>query len=65
MANHGVTAVGPTLPKAFATAEKVEYVARLFYQAKGIGSPVILSAEQMSDVMRQGKTYGQPQKATG
>lgn len=64
MANHGLVAVGPTLPKAFATAEKVEYVARLFYQAKGIGSPVILSAEQMSDVMRQGKTYGQPQTMT-
>lgn len=64
MANHGLAAVGPTLPKAFATAEKVEYVARLFYQAKDIGNPVILSPEQMSDVMRKGKTYGQVQNST-
>ncbi len=59
MANHGLVAVGPTLPNAFAVAENVEFVARLFYQARCIGSPVILNSEQMSDVMRMIKTYGQ------
>jgi L-fuculose-phosphate aldolase len=62
MANHGLVTVGPTLQKAFATAEKVEYVARLYFQAKSIGTPQILDTEQMADVLRQGATYGQSQK---
>ncbi len=59
MANHGIVTVGETIAAAFATAEELELVARLFYQAKCIGQPVILSDEEMSIVLEKFKTYGQ------
>ncbi len=59
MANHGVVTVGNNLPTAFAAAEEIELVARLYYQAKCIGEPVILSNEEMAVVVEKFKTYGQ------
>jgi L-fuculose-phosphate aldolase len=60
LANHGVIAVGPSLNKAFETAELIEYVAQLYFQAKSIGSPKILSDTQMVEVLNKFMTYGQP-----
>ena len=62
MANHGLIAVGPTLPAAFGAAEKVEYVARLYYQARCIGEPVILGTAQMDAVKQHAQGYGQQAK---
>jgi L-fuculose-phosphate aldolase len=59
MANHGVVTVGNNLPSAFAAAEEIELVARLYYQAKCIGEPVILSNQEMAVVVEKFKTYGQ------
>jgi len=59
MANHGVVTIGNNLPTAFAVAEEIELVARLYYQAKCIGEPVILSNEEMAVVVEKFKTYGQ------
>lgn len=59
MANHGVVTVGNNLPTAFAAAEEIELVARLYYQTKCIGEPVILSNEEMAVVVEKFKTYGQ------
>ncbi len=59
MANHGVVAVGADIARAFATAEEIELVARLYYQAKCIGDPVILSKAEMAVVIEKFKTYGQ------
>jgi len=59
MANHGVVTVGNNLPTAFAVAEEIELVARLYYQTKCIGEPVILSNEEMAVVVKKFKTYGQ------
>lgn len=59
MSNHGLVTVGNNLPTAFAAAEEIELVARLYYQAKCIGEPVILSDEEMSVVVKKFKTYGQ------
>jgi len=59
MANHGLVAVGKDIASAFTAAEEIELVARLYYQAKCIGEPVILSDHEMSEVIKKFKTYGQ------
>ncbi len=57
--NHGLVAVGPTLAAAFACAEEVELVARIYYQALSIGEPVILPTDEMSRVSEAFRQYGQ------
>jgi len=64
MGSHGVVTVGPTLAKAFETAEIIEYVARVYYLAKGRGEPTILSDEEMNKVLEKFKTYGQRTEST-
>ncbi len=59
MANHGLVTVGSNLPTAFAAAEEIELVARIYYQTKCIGEPVIIPDEEMSRVMEKFATYGQ------
>ncbi len=59
MQNHGLVTVGANIATAFAAAEEIELVARLYYQTKCIGEPVILSNEQMAVVSEKFKTYGQ------
>jgi L-fuculose-phosphate aldolase len=59
MANHGLVAVGNNIATAFAVAEEIELVARLYYQTRCIGNPVILSDEEMAFVGEKFTTYGQ------
>jgi L-fuculose-phosphate aldolase len=59
LANHGLVAVGANLDTAFAVAEEIELVARIYYQTKCIGEPVILPESEMSRVIRKFATYGQ------
>ena len=59
MANHGLVAVGPSLARAFAVAEEIELVARLYYQALNIGRPKMLSDAEMMRVMEKFKSYGE------
>lgn len=59
MANHGLVTVGKNIDMAFATAEELELVARLYYQTKCIGEPVILTDEEMMIIGELLKTYGQ------
>ena len=59
MSNHGLVVVGKNLPSAFATAEEIELVCRVYYQARCIGDPVILSDGEMATVCEKFKTYGQ------
>jgi L-fuculose-phosphate aldolase len=63
MGSHGVVTVGPSLAKAFETAEVVEYVARVYYLAKGRGEPALLSDEEMSKVLEKFKGYGQSKRS--
>jgi L-fuculose-phosphate aldolase len=58
LANHGLVAIGPNLDTAFAVADEIELVARIFYQTKCIGEPVILPEEEMSRVIQKFATYG-------
>lgn len=59
MANHGIVTVGKTIESAFATAEELELVSRIYYQTKCIGQPAILSDEEMIIIGERFKTYGQ------
>lgn len=59
LANHGLVTVGANLPTAFAAAEEIELVARIYYQAKCIGEPVILPADEMTRVIGKFASYGQ------
>jgi L-fuculose-phosphate aldolase len=60
MAQHGQVVVGPNLDKALALAVEVETLARIYLQARTIGEPPLLSAEQMEQVRHQFRTllYG-------
>jgi L-fuculose-phosphate aldolase len=59
LANHGLVAVGPNLATAFAVAEEIELVARIYYQAECIGKPVIIPDDEMSRVIEKFAVYGQ------
>jgi L-fuculose-phosphate aldolase len=59
MANHGLVTVGSNLATAFAAAEEIELVARIYYQARSIGEPVILPDAEMAVVCEKFRTYGQ------
>ncbi|MFT4580727.1 MAG: L-fuculose-phosphate aldolase [Gammaproteobacteria bacterium] len=59
LANHGVVALGANPLSAAKLALEVEQLARQYCIALQLGEPVILSDEQMCEVMEKFKTYGQ------
>lgn len=59
MANHGLVTVGTDISRAFATAEELELVSRIYCLARSMGEPRILSKEDMAEVTEKFKTYGQ------
>lgn len=59
LANHGLLAGANDLSNAFNITEEIEYCAELYYRAKSIGEPVILSEEEMILMLDKFKTYGQ------
>ena len=62
LANHGMLAGAKDLANAFNITEEVEYCAELYYRAKSIGDPVILSEDEMIKMLDKFKTYGQVKK---
>ncbi|MBF0468417.1 MAG: class II aldolase/adducin family protein [Desulfamplus sp.] len=62
LANHGLVAVGITLPDAFNTAEETEFVARVCFQAESLGRPVLLPDDEMDRVIDKFKHYGSGRK---
>lgn len=59
LANHGLNVLGEDIEAAFAVTEQIEFCARLYWQAKAIGSPVILSDQEMGTMVERFVTYGQ------
>lgn len=55
--NHGVLAVGPMLDEAHNVAARVEYCARIYYQASQLGEPEILDDEEMDDLIDYFQDY--------
>jgi L-fuculose-phosphate aldolase len=59
LANHGLLATGDDVDSALETAVNVEYTAQIYCQAKAIGDPIQLSAEEMGEVAEKFEGYGQ------
>jgi L-fuculose-phosphate aldolase len=59
LAHHGVIAAQSTLAKAFALAEIVEEMARLYILCSALGKPRVLSDEEIAKVQQRHLTYGQ------
>lgn len=57
--NHGVVAVGQTLPEALEVAIVVEYVARIHYQAMNIGDPEPMAKSDLVELRDIFDEYGQ------
>ncbi len=59
LANHGLVSVGVDMPSSFNVAEEIELVARIYYQAKSIGRPVLVDELEMERVVKKFSSYGQ------
>ena len=57
LGNHGVLTVGPSLERAFAIAEHLEFVAQLVCITKSMGKPNLLTAEQIAAVIDKFGTH--------
>lgn len=59
MANHGMIAIGATLPAALELAADVEILAEQYIKVLAIGPAHIIADEEMARVLDRFKTYGQ------
>lgn len=58
LANNGLVALGATLSRAVLLATEVEMLARQYAQACLLGEPVLLTDQQMEEVLARFKIYG-------
>lgn len=61
LANHGAVAFASDLEAAVGLAEKVEWLARVYWQALQLGPPPLLDAAEMARIVDKFTTYGRPQ----
>lgn len=59
LSHHGVLAAAKSLSAALNLAHEVENLAHMYILTRQLGEPKVLSAEQMDEVLKQFKTYGQ------
>jgi len=59
MQNHGLVAAGRSAAAAFAVAEEIEFVARVYLLTKSVGEPVIVPPDEMRVVLEKFKDYRQ------
>lgn len=55
--NHGVLAVGPTLEDAHNVASRVEYCARIHFQASLLGEPTLVGDDELDDLIEYFQDY--------
>lgn len=60
LANHGLVAFGAEIEDAARLAERVENLARLYWQALQVGEPALLDDAEMARVADKFKGYGKP-----
>ena len=58
LANHGSVAFAPSIEEALILADKVEELARTYWQALQVGDPAILDPAEIARVLEKFKTYG-------
>ena len=57
LANHGLVAVGDTLPAAYKIAQTIEEVAALHYHAEQAGGAILLTPQELDEAELRLKTY--------
>lgn len=57
MGNHGLLAAGVTLKEAYNLALEMEFCAEVFWRAKCIGEPVILTPQEVEEEIREMNYY--------
>ncbi len=62
LANHGMVALGPTLPAALKLAAEVETLAAQYWHAAQLGAPHVLDAGELARVRHRFAEYGQPRR---
>ena len=62
LANHGLVALGSSLPAALRLAAEVETLASQYWHAAQLGEPVVLDARELGEVRARFAEYGQPRK---
>ena len=58
LGNHGMIAIGSSLPKAMWRAVELETIARQYYLSLQLGQPVILSDAEIAETLAKFATYG-------
>ena len=58
LANHGVIALGRSVDEALSLATEIESLSQQYLIARQVGKPVLLSKEQMQQVILRFKNYG-------
>ncbi len=58
LGNHGLIALGPDLAQAFGLAREVEELSHQYLLALMSGTPVLLDADEMDEVLEKFKGYG-------
>jgi L-fuculose-phosphate aldolase len=58
LANHGVIATGPSLPRALWLAGEVETLAKQYVLACSLGGPRVLPDDEIALVVEKFKSYG-------
>lgn len=62
LANHGVLTGGTSLADALNVLEELEYCSKVHLIASSAGTPTILSEQEMANMAKRFKTYGQADK---
>lgn len=57
--NHGTIAVGESAEEAFARTVILEEMAEIYYRARVVGEPILLTSEQVQEVATKIASYGQ------
>jgi len=59
MQNHGATTYGQTLAKAYSRSMYLEWLCRIYCEAKALGNPRLLTADESEKVAGAVSSYGQ------
>jgi len=62
MANHGMVALGPSLPAALRLAAEVETLASQYWHAAHLGTPHVLDRDELARVRHRFAEYGQARR---
>jgi L-fuculose-phosphate aldolase len=59
LANHGASTTGESIERAYSRSLYLEWICRVYYQARALGEPNLLSPAQIDEVAEKLRSYGQ------